>query len=152
MSTKEPPEPSKITLDKERYLGFSIILSQLRFQRSRGRNMAAALKPLFMFAFKSDRDTNDPLLVVELLGEVDLEDIACAVWSSLGRKDEKGIWRPDEDLTIDEVAGLLDPKTLMKIWGIITKSLGSTDDPAEDEKKPDRPTQQETAIPTEPIS
>jgi len=119
----------EVELDRKRQLQYNL-LAQFRFEEATGVNMAAALKPLLSF-MKQGADVD---LVGDVLSKISPRHVAALVWCALGRYDDEKPWRwiPDDDLTLEDVAGMLTVEKLGEIFGtIIGASAEAADDKAE---------------------
>ena len=142
----------EVELDRPRKLQFNL-LAQMRFQEARGHNLMSALKPVIEFAAASGADSASPATFVEILALIDPADLAALIWCALGSEDERGFWRPDEDLSLEQVASQLDFGRMLEIWSVITGAIESSVSSAR--KRPSkkrRPTKPAKEPAIEPIS
>jgi len=139
-----------IELDRPRQLQYNL-LAQMRFQDQRGRNMVAALRPVleiitsFRPAGDDSGDGADPTkLMAEALSIINPGDVAAVVWCGLGKSDpdKPARWIPDDDLTVEDVAGMLDFPKLTEIWKELTGAVADAHQKADADTA--RPTEEAT--------
>ncbi|HUS95945.1 MAG TPA: hypothetical protein VMX97_04300 [Hyphomicrobiaceae bacterium] len=132
-----------IELDRPRQLQYNL-LAQMRFQDQRGRNIVAALRPVLELISGFDADADPMKMMAEALSVINPGDVAAVVWCGLGKSDpdKPARWIPDDDLTLEDVAGMLDFPKLTEIWKELTGAVSDAHQKADADTA--RPTEEAT--------